>query len=63
MPLVFDGKPYTVVGITPPAFRLNEDEADVFTPLGQDTVSEHAESRQRIPDSRFGASPVRRDAG
>lgn len=35
--LVFDGKPYTVVGILPPGFRINEDEYDVFTPLGQNT--------------------------
>jgi predicted permease len=37
MPLVFDGNSYTVVGITPAAFRL--EEAEVFTPLGQDTGS------------------------
>lgn len=36
MPLVFDGKPYTVVGITPPGFRFDSQEIDVFTPLGQD---------------------------
>ena len=36
MPLVFDGKTHTVTGITPPGFRLNGDEADVFTLLGQD---------------------------
>jgi len=35
--LTFDEKPYTVVGIMPAGFRLNEDEYDVFTPLGQDT--------------------------
>jgi predicted permease len=34
--LALDGKPYTIIGVTPPGFRLNEDEADVFTPLGQD---------------------------
>jgi predicted permease len=37
MPLVFEGKSYTVVGIMPPVFRLNEDAGDVFTPLGQDS--------------------------
>ena len=37
MPVVFDGKSYTVVGITPPDFRLWDDEVDVFTPLGQNT--------------------------
>ncbi len=37
MPLVFDGKPYTIVGIAPTRFRLGGDEVDVFTPLGQNT--------------------------
>jgi predicted permease len=32
--LTFEGKPYTIVGVAPPGFRL-EDEADVFTPIGQ----------------------------
>jgi len=36
-PLVFDGKPYTVAGVLPAGFRLGGDDADVFTPLGQDT--------------------------
>jgi len=35
MPLVFEGKSYTVIGVTPAGFRLG-DEADVFTLLGQD---------------------------
>ncbi|MGB7283171.1 MAG: ABC transporter permease [Candidatus Acidiferrum sp.] len=35
--LTFDGKPYTVIGIMPVGFRINEDEYDVFTPIGQDT--------------------------
>jgi predicted permease len=34
--LVFDGKPYTVVGILPAGFRLG-DMAEMFTPLGQNT--------------------------
>ena len=34
--VVFDGKSYTVVGVTPPGFRLSDEEIDVFTPLGQD---------------------------
>jgi MacB-like periplasmic core domain len=34
--LVFNGKPYTVVGIAPAGLRLLGD-ADVFTPLGQNT--------------------------
>lgn len=37
MKLVYNGNSYTVTGITPPAFRLNGQELDVFTPLGQDT--------------------------
>ncbi|HEU4414197.1 MAG TPA: ABC transporter permease [Candidatus Angelobacter sp.] len=42
MPLVFDEKPYTVVGIAPEGFRLEgglqlEGDADIFTPIGQDT--------------------------
>jgi putative ABC transport system permease protein len=36
-PLVYDEKTYSVVGIAPPGFRLNGDEADVFTLIGQDT--------------------------
>jgi predicted permease len=36
--LVFDGKPYTVVGILPAGFQLG-DKADVFTPLGQNTAA------------------------
>ena len=32
--LTFEGKSYAIVGIAPPNFRL-EDEADVFTPIGQ----------------------------
>ena len=46
--LTFDGKPYTVVGIMPARFRLNEDEFDVFTPLGQDT-SPSMQNRERHP--------------
>jgi predicted permease len=35
--LVYNGKSYTVTGITPPGFRLAGAELDVFTPLGQET--------------------------
>jgi predicted permease len=35
--LIFDGHPYTVVGVLPAAFRLEDDQFDVFTPAGQDT--------------------------
>ena len=34
--LVFDGKSYTVVGVAPAGFQL-DGEADVFTPIGQNT--------------------------
>lgn len=42
MPLTFDQKPYTVVGIAPAGFRLDgglqlQGEPDVFTPIGQNT--------------------------
>jgi predicted permease len=36
--VVFDQKRYTVVGIAPAGFRMYGDEADVYTPLGQDTA-------------------------
>jgi predicted permease len=45
--LVFDGKPHTIVGVAPPGLTL-DGEADVFTPLGQDT-----EPRMRIREARF----------
>lgn len=45
--LIFDGKPYTVVGIAPAGFQLSG-EADVFTPLGQET-----EPRVRNRAARF----------
>jgi len=44
--LVYDEKTYSVVGIAPPGFRLNGDEADVFTPLGQD-ASPVLQNRER----------------
>ncbi len=34
--LVFEGKPYVLIGVTPAGFHLSGD-ADVFTPLGQST--------------------------
>lgn len=34
--LVFEGKPYNVIGIIPPGFQLSGD-AEVYTPLGQRT--------------------------
>jgi predicted permease len=34
--LIFEGKSYTIVGIVPARFRI-DDEADIYTPLGQST--------------------------
>ena len=34
--IVLDQKRYTVVGVAPAGFRLYTDEADVYTPVGQD---------------------------
>ncbi len=39
MTLVYDGRPRTVVGITPAGFRIDGDEVDLFTPIGQDTTA------------------------
>jgi predicted permease len=36
--LVLDGKRYTIVGIAPADFRLDGSEADVYTPIGQNTA-------------------------
>lgn len=36
--LVLNGKRYTVIGMAPAGFRLGGDEADLYTPLGQDTA-------------------------
>jgi len=36
--VVLDGKRYTVVGIVPAGFKLFGDEADIYTPVGQDTA-------------------------
>lgn len=36
--MVLNGKAYTVVGITPPGFRLIISEFDVYTPIGQNTA-------------------------
>lgn len=35
--VTFDEKRYTVIGVTPPAFRLSGTEPDLLTPLGQST--------------------------
>jgi predicted permease len=36
--VVLDEKRYTVVGVTPPDFRVDGDDPDVFTPIAQDTL-------------------------
>ena len=36
MPLTIDERTYTIVGVTPATFRLDGDDLDVFTPMGQD---------------------------
>ncbi len=43
--LVFDGKPYTIVGITPARFKLEDDAFDLFTPINQD-ASPRMQNRQ-----------------
>lgn len=35
--VTFDGMPYTIIGIMPAGFRLNDNELSVFTPIGQNT--------------------------
>jgi putative ABC transport system permease protein len=48
MPLIFEGKPHTVVGVAPTSFRLSG-EADVFTPLGQNAeLYKHRNARRGI---------------
>jgi predicted permease len=46
--LRFNEKSYTVVGIAPAGFRLDGEEPDVFTPLGQDP-SPNLQNRGRHP--------------
>jgi predicted permease len=60
--LVLDGKSYTVVGITPPGFRLMTSEFDVYTPLGQDTArymqNREGHGVRAIARLRPGATPA-----
>ncbi len=35
--LVFDGTAYTIAGVMPAGFRMEDDDYDVITPIGQDT--------------------------
>jgi predicted permease len=61
--MMFDGKAYTIVGIASPDFRLDGQEADVFTPIGQNT-SRVMQNRMAHPGIsalarlRPGASPA-----
>ena len=57
MPLVLDGKSYTVIGVISPAFRLMDDEVDVFTPLGQNTGA-FMQNREAHPGLRVWARLV-----
>src|SRR5690348_5289538 len=45
--VIFDGKPYEVIGVAPPDFQLSG-EADIFTPLGQspDPQMQNREARR-----------------
>lgn len=52
-PFVFDGKPYTIIGIAPDRFAL-ESQADVYTPLGQNVTV-----RMRNREARFLHVPAR----
>lgn len=47
-PLTVDEKPYTIVGIAPAGFHLNDQDPDIFTPMGQDR-SPFMQSRARHP--------------
>jgi predicted permease len=43
--LTFDGQSYTVVGVLPAGFRLEDDQFEVFTLIGQDTSPTMANRR------------------
>ena len=61
-PVILDGKSFTVVGIAPANFRLDGEEPDEFTPLGQDN-SPSLQRRDRHPGiSAVGKAATRRDA-
>jgi predicted permease len=48
MPLIVDEKSFTIVGIAPEGFRLDGEEPDVYTPLGQNS-SRYMQNRDRHP--------------
>ena len=47
-PLVVDGKSFTIVGVAPAGFRLDGEEPDVLTPIGQEP-SPSMRNRSRHP--------------
>jgi predicted permease len=47
--IVFEGRPYTIVGIAPPAFQL-DGEAEVFIPLGQKPSTD---PRMQVREAHF----------
>jgi predicted permease len=61
--LVFDGTPYTVVGVAPAGFGLDGD-VDVFTPLGQDTEPRMGNRAARFlhVTARLGRGPALSEA-
>ena len=59
--LVYGGQARTVVGITPAGFRLDGEEIDLFTPIGQDTTPMQLDRERH--GRGLGAPEVRRDAG
>ena len=46
--LIVDDKPYTIIGIAPASFRFEGEEADIYTPLGQNP-SPALKNRNRHP--------------
>jgi predicted permease len=46
--LIFEGRHYTVVGVTPAGFRLFGDDGGVFTPMGQNT-ERYMQNRRFLP--------------
>jgi predicted permease len=52
--LLMDGKPFTIVGITPAGFRLDGEEPAVFTLLGQNTQP-RMQNRNAHPGIQVGA--------
>jgi len=60
--IVLDLKRYTVVGIAPEGFRLYGEEADVYTPVGQDTAK-YLQNRAAHPIHALGRQRPGRTLG